>query len=123
MKNDNNNLLRFVAGMALAIAGLGMLLMNIDVMTFAFYRVGGVDSAVILLFFLAVLVIWGVISDKRLPWLLVVADVILIVVSVLMGTRFVFKRMNVLILIAIVVMIAVGVALMIMGAVGVSRRK
>ncbi len=123
MKNDNNNLLRFLAGVALVVVGMGLLLMNIDVMTFAFYRMSGVDTAVVLLLCLAIFVIWGVVSDSRLPWLLVVVDLVLIVVSVIMGTRFVFRRMNVLTLIAIVAMIAVGIGLIIAGSLGISRKK
>ena len=123
MKKDNNNLLKFIAGAALTVVGMALMLMNIDVRTFAFYRVSGVDTAAILLVLLAVFIIWGVLRDSRIPWILVVVDLFLIVISVLLGTRFVFKRMNVITVIAIIAMIAVGLALMIMGALGVSRKK
>ena len=123
MKKDNNNLLRFIVGAALTVVGMALMLMNIDVRTFAFYRVSGVDTAAILLVLLAVFIIWGVLRDSRIPWILVVVDLFLIVISVLLGTRFVFKRMNVITVIAIIAMIAVGLALMIMGALGVSRKK
>ena len=123
MKKDNNNLLRFLAGVALVVVGMGLLLMNIEVRSFSFYRISGVDTALVLLVILALCVIWGVLRDSRLPWILVVVTLVLIVLSVMMGTRFVFKRMNAITLIAIVAMIAVGIGLIIAGALGINRRK
>ena len=123
MKDDNNNMLRFLAGVALTVVGMALMLMNIDVMSFGFYRISGVDTAVILLVVLGILIIWGVVSDSRIPWFLLVVDLFLIVLSVLLGTRFVFKRMNILTLIAIVAMIAVGLGLIIAGALGLGRKK
>ena len=123
MKDDNNNMLRFLAGVALTVVGMALMLMNIDVMSFGFYRISGVDTAVILLVALGILIIWGVVSDSRIPWFLLVVDLFLIVLSVLLGTRFVFKRMNILTLIAIVAMIAVGLGLIIAGALGLGRKK
>ena len=123
MKDDNNNMLRFLAGVALTVVGMALMLMNIDVMSFGFYRISGVDTAVILLVALGIFIIWGVVSDSRIPWFLLVVDLFLIVLSVLLGTRFVFKRMNILTLIAIVAMIAVGLGLIIAGALGLGRKK
>jgi hypothetical protein len=61
------------------------------------------------------------VSSSKLAWGLAAADVLMIVISVLMGTRFYLRHMSALTLIVIVLMFAIGVGLIIAG--GVGKRK
>ena len=108
---QDSSLLRMILGVGLVVASIVILLMNIEVITFGFFRIGTVDSAPILLVVLVFLIIWAVVSGKKLPFILAGVDILLIIVSVLIGTRFVFKRMNAFTLIVIIGMFAVGVGL------------
>ena len=119
MNNNNTaNTLQQLFGLAMAFVAVVILLLNIDVTNFAFYRIGRVSTAPVLIVVMVLLVIWGVASTKKLPWILAAADVLLIVLSVLMGPHFYFRQMNALTLIVIVLMFAVGVGLIIAGRAG-----
>ena len=104
-------MLRMMLGIGLGVTSIVILLMNIQVTSFSFFRFGQVDSGPILLVVLVFLIVWAVIAGKKLPFILAGVDVLLIIISVLVGTRFVFKRMSVFTLIVIVGMFAVGVGL------------
>ena len=114
-KKDTENPLQQLFGLAMAFVAVVILLLNIDVTNFGFYRIGQISTAPVLIVVMVMLVIWGVASDKKLPWILAAGDVLLIVLSVLMGTRFYFKRMSALTLIVIALMFAIGVGLIIAG--------
>ena len=117
MENRNNggNPLQQLFGVVMAIAAIVILLLNIEVTDFGFYRIGNLSTAPVLIVVMVLLVIWGVATGRKLPWALAVADVLLIIVSVLMGTRFYFRRMNALTLIVIALMFAVGVGMVLAG--------
>ena len=114
-KKNTENPLQQLFGLAMAFVAVVILLLNIDVTNFGFYRIGQISTAPVLIVVMVMLVIWGVASDKKLPWILAAGDVLLIVLSVLMGTRFYFKRMSALTLIVIALMFAIGVGLIIAG--------
>ena len=108
---QDSSLLRMILGVGLVVASIVILLMNIQVISFSFFRIGQVDSAPILLVVLVFLIIWAVASGKKLPFILAGVDILLIIVSVLIGTHFVFKQMNAFTLVVIIGMFAVGVGL------------
>ena len=110
--SQESSILRMVLGIGLIVASIVILLMNIQVISFSFFRIGSVDSAPILLVVLVFLIVWAVASGKKLPFILAGADIVLIIVSVLIGTHFVFKQMNAFTLIVIIGMFAVGVGLL-----------
>ncbi len=114
-KKNTENPLQQLFGLAMAFVAVVILLLNIDVTNFGFYRIGQISTAPVLIVVMVMLVIWGVASAKKLPWILAAGDVLLIVLSVLMGTRFYFKRMSALTLIVIALMFAIGVGLIIAG--------
>jgi|GEM_PF-2048992 len=114
-KNSGGNPLQQLFGVAMAFAAVVILLLNIEVTDFGFYRIGNLSTAPVLIVIMVLLVIWGVATSKKLPWALAVVDVLLIILSVLMGTRFYFRRMNALTLILIALMFAVGVGLVLAG--------
>ena len=109
---QESSLLRMMLGIGLIVTSIVILLMNIQVMTFGFFRIGSVDSAPILLVVLVFLIVWAVASGKKLPFILAGVDILFIIVSVLIGTRFVFKQMNAFTLIVIIGMFAVGAGLL-----------
>ncbi len=114
-KNVDANPLQQLFGIAMAFAAVIILLLNIEVTDFGFYRIGNFSTAPVLIVIMVFLVIWGVATSKKLPWALAVVDVLLIILSVLMGTRFYFRRMNALTLVLVALMFAVGVGLFIAG--------
>lgn len=116
MDNKNGgNPLQQLFGLVMAFVAIVILLLNIDVTNFGFYRIGQISNAPVLIVVMVMLVIWGIASSKKLPWILAAADVVLIVLSVLMGTRFYFRRMSALTLIVIALMFAIGAGLIIAG--------
>lgn len=125
MDNNNNggNPLQQLFGVVMAFAAIVILLLNIEVTDFGFYRIGNFSTAPVLIVIMVLLVVWGVATSKKLPWVLAVVDVLLIILSVLMGTRFYFRRMNALTLILIALMFAVGVGLILAGRDGKQDKK
>ncbi|MBE6989399.1 MAG: hypothetical protein E7426_01465 [Ruminococcaceae bacterium] len=122
MKNkSDSNPLQQLFGLVMAFVAVVILLLNIDVTSFGFYHIGRVSTAPVLIVALVLLVIWAVVSSSKLAWGLAAADVLMIVISVLMGTRFYLRHMSALTLIVIVLMFAIGVGLIIAG--GVGKRK
>ncbi len=112
---QSGNPLQQLFGVVMAFAAVVILLLNIEVTDFGFYRIWNMSTAPVLIVIMVFLVIWGVATSKRLAWGLAVADVLLIILSVLMGTRFYFRRMNALTLVLVALMFAVGVGLIIAG--------
>ena len=105
-----------IIGVALVVVSLVILLMNIRVTSFGFFRFGGrVNSAPILLVILIALIIWAVISGSKVPLILAGVDILLIIVSVLVGSVFTFTNMDAFTLIMILATSAVGVALYLVG--------
>lgn len=112
-KKDSTSFMEFLIGIGMMIAGLVILLMNIHVVSFGFLMFGTVSSAPILLIIFIFLMIWAVVKGGTLPWILVVADVVCIIISVILGTRLYFDRMSVFTLILMLGLFAAGVGLVI----------
>ena len=102
-------------GAAIAVLAVAILLMNIEVTSFGFFRIGPLNSAPILIITLVLFIIWAVISSKRFPWIMVAVNILLILVSVLLGTHFVLRRMTAFTLVVIFGMLGIGIALYILG--------
>ena len=119
---ETERLVKLVAGIVLAIAGVAVMLMNITVVNFRFYRIGPVDTAAILLIILGVLLIWAFMANRpRVPVMLIILDLLLIIISVIMGTRFRFKQIDALTIILIIGLIASGIGLFLSGMIGPLR--
>jgi hypothetical protein len=112
---------RFFIGIILMIAGFYLLLSNIKVSTFGFYTFGGVNSAPILLILLFVLIVISVIHSRWYTWGLVGLNVLAIIGSVIMGTRFVFKTVTMLELIAMLGCLAIGLGFFISSLFGLNK--
>ena len=110
-KKEINHFTEFLVGIAMMIAGLVILLMNIQVSSFGFFRFGRFSSAPVLVVAFILLLIWAVASGKILQWILVAADVLCIIISVILGTNFYFNRMSVFTLLVMLGLFAVGVGL------------
>lgn len=106
-----NHFAEFLIGIAMMIAGLVILLMNIQVYSFGFFRIGNVSSAPVLLISFIFFLVWAVVRGKTFQWILVAADVLCIIISVLLGTSFYFNRMNVFTLLIMLGLFAVGAGL------------
>ena len=109
------SLTKFLLGCLIALLGIAIFLMNVQVSSLNFYHFGGINSAPILLVVLFLCVIWAVISESKLPDVLIALDILLIIVSILMGTHFYLVRMNALTILTIITMIAVGIGLILVG--------
>ena len=110
-------------GAAIAVLAVTILLMNIEVSSFGFFRIGPLNSAPILVITLVLFLIWAVISSKKLPWILVAVNILLILVSVLLGTHFILRRMTAFTLVVIVAMLGIGIGLYILGCVSPRKEK
>ncbi len=113
-ENDNDKTIQFFFGLAMVCVAIVMLLLNIDVTTYGFLRFGPVSSGPVLVIALLFLVVWAVVSNKRIAWILAAADIFAIIISVLLGTSFVFRRMNALSLIVMAGIGAIGAGLIIL---------
>ena len=109
-------------GAAIAVLAVVILLMNIEVTTFGFFRIGPVSSAPILIITLVLLIIWAVISTKKIPWILAAVNILLIIISVLVGTTFRFRRMTAFTLVVIAAMLGIGIGLIILGSIRPKKR-
>lgn len=111
-KDLKQRFLVMLIGVALVLVGIIILLLNIEVVDFGFYRFGRVNTAVILLILLIALVVWVFIAKKKmLPLVCILVDLLLMVISVIAGTRFVFRQMNAFVVVLIIVMIGAGIGL------------
>ncbi len=106
-----NHFAEFIIGIAMMIAGLVILLMNIQVHSFGFFRIGKFSSAPVLIILFIFLLVWAIIRGKVFQWILVAADILCIIISVILGTEFYFNRMNAFTLLVMLGMFAVGVGL------------
>ncbi|MBQ7057886.1 MAG: hypothetical protein IJM83_01085 [Firmicutes bacterium] len=104
-------------GAAIAVLAVTILLMNIEVTSFGFFRIGPLNSAPILVITLVLFIIWAVISSKRFPWIMVAINILLILVSVLLGTHFVLRRMTAFTLVVIIAMLGIGIGLYVLGCI------
>ena len=109
----NNRQLEHLLGLIMTVVGFCILLANITVSSFGFYRFGTIDTAVVLLVLLTIFIIWGVYSHKKIMWIFALVCIVMIVISVLLGTKFYFRRMSALTVITIIGMIAFGIGLII----------
>ena len=112
-KKETNCFAEFLVGVGMMIAGVVILLMNIHVSSFGFLRFGRISSAPILVIVFLFLMVWAVIRGKTFQWILVGADILCIIISVLLGTEFYFARMTVFTLLLMLALLAVGLGLMI----------
>ena len=110
-------------GAAIAVLAITILLMNIEVYSFGFFRIGPLNSAPILMITLVLFVIWAVISSKKFPWIMVAVNILLIAVSVLLGTNFYFRRMTAFTLVVIIAMLGIGIGLFILGSIKPKKEK
>ena len=122
MNNGAQKLLGLISGIILTIVGIVIMLTNIDVVSFGFYRIGRIDTAVVLLIILAAIIVWTVVAKKKLiPVIFIVVDILLMLVSVILGTRFHFRTTNALTVILIVGLIAVGIGIFLVNFFGLRK--
>lgn len=114
-------LLSFIGGIILTVFGIFLLLSNINVSSLSFCRVGGINSAPILIILLIISIVVSIVSDKKFWWVLVFADIVLIIVSVILGTRFSFKYMSAFDLVLMIGVFAVGLGLVLKGLIGSNK--
>lgn len=105
----------FLSGVVLFFVGIWMLLSNIRVYYIQFYTFHGVNTASILIILFVVLIVLAIVKTNKMLWMLVLLDVIAMIVSVILGTRFSFARMSALDLLLMLGTLAVGIGLMIKG--------
>lgn len=105
------HLMSFILGIALTFLGVFLLLSNIHVSSLSFYRLGNVNSDPILIILLIVFIITAIASDKKVCWVLVFVNIVLIILSVILGTRFTFAYMSALDLVLMICVFAVGLGL------------
>ena len=105
----------FLSGAILFFVGIWMLLSNIRVTDIRFLYLSGVNTAPILIVLFVVLIVLAIVNSNKWLWGLVVLDVITMIVSVILGTRFSFARMSVLDLLLMLGTLAVVIGLMIRG--------
>lgn len=113
--------LDFFSGVVLFLVSVWMLLSNIRVNDIHFFSVYGVNSAPILIVLFVVLVVLAVVNGKEWLWTLVILDVIAMIISVILGTRFSLARMSALDLLLILGTLAIGLGLMIKGMIDVRK--
>lgn len=111
-KESTNHFAEFIIGIAMMIAGIVILLMNIQVYSFGFFRIGNFSSAPVLIILFVFLLVWAIMRGKILQWILVAADIFCIIISVILGTNLHFSRMNAFTLLVMLGMFAVGAGLM-----------
>ncbi len=101
------------AGIVLVLIGLYLLLSNVRVTSFAFYRFGmqSVNTGAILIILLIASVVFMVVRPNRLSKGIVIALLILLLLSVILGIRIRLAYMSVLDLFLILGTIAVGIGL------------
>ena len=105
----------FLSGVVLFFVGVWMLLSNIRVSDIHFWALYGVNTAPILIVLFFVLVVLAVVNAKPWLWKLVTLDVIAMIISVILGTRFSLARLSALDLLLMLGTIAVGIGLMVKG--------
>lgn len=110
-KKSGSSVSEFFIGIGMMIAGLTILLMKIHVLSFGFLSFGPISSAPVLLIIFIFLIIWAINRGETLQWILVLADVLCIIISVILGTRLYFERMSVFTLILMLGLFAAGVGL------------
>ena len=110
-RKDTNHFAEFLVGIVMMVAGLVILLMNIQISSFGFFHFGRISSAPILVIAFIVLLIWAVVRGRNLQWILVAADVLCIIVSVILGTSFYFHTMSAFSLLVMLMLFAVGAGL------------
>ena len=121
-KDLKQRVLVMLIGVALVVVGIIILLLNIEVVDFGFYRFGRVNTAAILLVLLIALVVWVFIAKKKtLPLVCVLADLLLMVISVIAGTQFVFRHMNAFVAVLIIAMIGIGIGLAVVNYLALRR--
>ena len=121
-KGLKQRILGMLIGIALLVVGIVILLLNIEVVDFGFYRFGRVNTAVILLILLIALVVWVFIARKNtLPLICILVDLLLMVISVIAGTQFVFRHMNAFVVVLIIAMIGVGIGLAVVNYMAMRR--
>ncbi|MBR6322304.1 MAG: hypothetical protein IKR59_05505 [Lachnospiraceae bacterium] len=121
-KDLKQRFLVMLIGVALVVVGIIILLLNIEVVDFGFYRFGRVNTAVILLILLIALVVWVFIAKKKmLPLVCILVDLLLMVISVIAGTRFVFRQMNAFVVVLIIAMIGAGIGLAVVNYLAMRR--
>lgn len=98
-----------IIGILLFSTGTVMLLSHIGVGGLHFSMWGNVNSAPVLVIALGLLVVIAILLQRAWPWILVLADITAIIVSVILGTQFYFKNMNALTLVVMVVIYAAGI--------------
>lgn len=112
----------FLFGIILMILGGIITLSNITVSSIGFYRVGRINSGVILILLLVVLIIAAIVFSKAWIWTIAFLDIIGIVISVVLGTRFRFAHITMLEMILMFGMFAVGAGLFLKGVLGMYKK-
>lgn len=109
---------KFCLGVVMMLTGAFLLLRNMSVTNFGFFRFGRISTSGILILLLIGFVVAGVATRKEIFVALSVLDVLLMFVSVIAGTRFVLRHMSALGFLSIIGLFAVGLGLVLSGLLG-----
>lgn len=113
--------LQFLLGIVLFLLGIYLLLSNIQVGSIGFYYFGRLNTGAILIVLFVILVICAIVRTNILTVGLAALDLIGIVVSVIMGTRFYFRSMSAFDLVLMTGIFAVGLGLVAKSLLGVRK--
>lgn len=111
------------AGWILVIIGLFMLFKMVRVSSFGFYRIGGVNTAAIVLMLLIVSAIAVVVNRNRFTIGCFIACLCLLVISLVLGTNLYFGYVSLIDILLVFVPIIIGAGLIIKSTLDKSGRE
>lgn len=114
-------LFNFLIGLVLCGFGVFLLLSNISVDSISFYSYNGISTAPMLIILLIVIIICTVVKNEWYCYLLLFLDVIAMIVSVILGTRFRLRSMSAFDLVIMIVVFSVGLGLVIKSLIGLNN--
>jgi hypothetical protein len=96
VKKGNNSLLKFIAGIVMLVVGLYWFMSSVTVTTgFYNFRIGHINSGGLVIVPFIVGICWMFANpDSIVAKIVTVLGLIIILVSIIAGTRFVFHRRN-----------------------------
>lgn len=113
MKREQNELMRFVIGVILVACGLYWFMTNVTVTTgFYAFTIGNFKSGGLVVVPLIIGIVWMCINNESIVarWIAAIG-VLLIVASIIMGTRFTLQRLNLYEYIIMLIFIFAGLGL------------
>lgn len=116
-------LLYFLLGIVLMVVGGVFLLSNVEIGGYGFYHIGTVNTGAVLIVLFVVFVIAAVVSAKGVFGILAGLDLVMLFVSVLMGTQFRLNRMSAFELVLLVGLFGVGAGFVLHGVLGMYDKK